>query len=307
MATRRAGRAGTSTRLPIVLGLLLVAAYGAVARLAAPRQAPRRTGIDLVVSSVALAVALGAAALGAVMLVTVFRRVGRKKSDLPEKQYELPPFSRWSRPLALLTVLAIVAAPIVLLVVLRHHVPTTSPPATATRSGTTPVTAPPATHHRSGGSSSGLSALDLAGLGAVVVLAALGAVAWRRHETSVGPSALAAEEPTEESEPARLARSVTAGRSALQAGADHRAAIVACYAAMERELADAGTPRRPAETPVELLRRVNASGMVTSSAVRDLTELFHEARYSVHAVDARHRDRAEEALRQLDADLRSRR
>jgi len=46
-----------------------------------------------------------------------------------------------------------------------------------------------------------------------------------------------------------LSRAVQSGHAALRQVDDARAAIIACYAAMERSLAKAGAARGQAETP----------------------------------------------------------
>lgn len=78
--------------------------------------------------------------------------------------------------------------------------------------------------------------------------------------------------------------------------ADPREAVIACYVRMERALADAGTPRAAAETPLELLRRVLASYAVPEADVRRLTDLFTEARFSHHPVTDEMRRAARRSL-----------
>ena len=93
------------------------------------------------------------------------------------------------------------------------------------------------------------------------------------------------------------------GTAALAAIDDARAAIIACYVAMERSLADRGTARDAADTPDELLRRAVASGTVHGGAAGRLTALFYEARFSTHPLDAGQRDAASAALDELAAEL----
>ena len=56
-------------------------------------------------------------------------------------------------------------------------------------------------------------------------------------------------------DPERLREAVESGRSALRTVDDARAAIIACYLAMETSLAERGTARGVADTPGELLTR----------------------------------------------------
>jgi hypothetical protein len=100
-----------------------------------------------------------------------------------------------------------------------------------------------------------------------------------------------------------LREAVEAGQSALRAVDDVRAAIIACYVAMEASLAEHGTARAVADTPDELLTRATAAGIVRGTAAARLTALFYEARFSSHPMDGGHRDAAARALGELAAAL----
>ena len=100
-----------------------------------------------------------------------------------------------------------------------------------------------------------------------------------------------------------LREAVESGRSALRTVDDARAAIIACYVAMENSLAERGTARATADTPDELLARARQSGIVRGTAATRLTALFYEARFSSHPLDHRQRDAAEQALDELAAAL----
>jgi hypothetical protein len=81
---------------------------------------------------------------------------------------------------------------------------------------------------------------------------------------------------------------------------DPRGAVVACYAAMEDALASAGTSRRGAETPEELLARAVADGRLSAGPGRQLTELFLVARYSSAPVTEDDVAACRSALRRID-------
>jgi hypothetical protein len=100
-----------------------------------------------------------------------------------------------------------------------------------------------------------------------------------------------------------LRAAVDEGRAALAAIDDARAAIIACYVAMERRLAERGAARGAADTPDELLARAVAAGVVRGGAAGRLTALFYEARFSTHPLDAGQRDAASAALDDLAAEL----
>ena len=104
---------------------------------------------------------------------------------------------------------------------------------------------------------------------------------------------------------AGLREAVESGRAALAAEIDDaRAAIIACYLAMESTLAERGTTRGLADTPDELLARAVQSGIVRGSAARRLTALFYEARFSSHPLGSEQRNAASRALDELAAELR---
>jgi hypothetical protein len=100
-----------------------------------------------------------------------------------------------------------------------------------------------------------------------------------------------------------LRDAVNEGRAALAGIDDARAAIIACYVAMERRLAAQGTARGAADTPDELLARAVAAGIVRGGAAGRLTTLFYEARFSTHPLGAGQRDAASAALDELAEEL----
>ncbi|MQY13696.1 hypothetical protein SRB5_38460 [Streptomyces sp. RB5] len=77
---------------------------------------------------------------------------------------------------------------------------------------------------------------------------------------------------------------------------DHRGAVIATYALLERTLSrSARITRRPFETPEELLRRARRKGLPTADA-EELGRLYAAARYSEHPVTGEERERARRAL-----------
>ncbi|MGW7824835.1 DUF4129 domain-containing protein [Streptomyces puniciscabiei] len=148
-----------------------------------------------------------------------------------------------------------------------------------------------------------LLGLGIALLVAVVVIAGLHL--WRyatRPPAAEAPATYA----TLDDEQERLTHAVDCGRRALLDGTDARAAVIACYAAMEESLADSGVSRRASDSPQDLLERAVAGGLPTGAAAAALTALFREARYSTHPMDGSHRDRAAAALAEIADGLRSR-
>ncbi|MBR7826411.1 DUF4129 domain-containing protein [Actinospica sp. MGRD01-02] len=150
--------------------------------------------------------------------------------------------------------------------------------------------------------------LILAILGVMLLLVAAAAVALlilKLRElgkdqpgiTGAPPPALA-EEAQDESV---LGAALLAGRNALEGEA--RAAIIACYAAMEDSLAEAGVPRLESDSPADLLRRATESGLVSGPAPLVLARLFREARFSTHPMNAAQLDQARHALDAITAQL----
>ncbi|MEU3519562.1 DUF4129 domain-containing protein [Streptomyces sp. NPDC006654] len=147
-----------------------------------------------------------------------------------------------------------------------------------------------------------LLGLGIALLVAVVLIAGLRL--WR-HLTRPPAPEVQATYATLDDERERLAQAVDSGRRALLDGTDARAAVIACYAAMEESLADSGVTRRASDSPQDLLERAVAGGLPTRAAAAALTALFREARYSTHPMDGGHRDRAAAALAEIADGLRS--
>lgn len=141
------------------------------------------------------------------------------------------------------------------------------------------------------------------GLLIVILLAAIAAtVLWSRRHRHGGPGAFGTD-PDDEPDAAELRAAVESGAAALRSIDDARAAIIACYVAMERTLGDRGTERNAADTPDELLTRAVASGLARGQAASTLTALFYEARFSSHPLDDGKRDAAELALADLASEL----
>ncbi|MQS15825.1 DUF4129 domain-containing protein [Streptomyces kaniharaensis] len=142
-----------------------------------------------------------------------------------------------------------------------------------------------------------LGVLALAAVALAVTLLAL--LRRRRAGRPAAPAPLAAA-PTRQEEV--LAEAVASGRRALEGG-DARAAVIACYAAMEGSLAASGVARKASESPTELLERALADRRVDAVPARKLTALFREARYSTHELDENHVRRARAALDEIAAGL----
>jgi hypothetical protein len=136
---------------------------------------------------------------------------------------------------------------------------------------------------------------------ATAVLIVAGVIAFRHRAARNRLTAL----PDLDDEASGLGEALSAGAAAIQAVADPRAAIIACYAAMEQNLAGAGAAPAAADTPDEVLTRATASGLIRSAAADELTGLFRQARYGAVEMTEADRAAAQEALAQLRAELGS--
>ena len=131
---------------------------------------------------------------------------------------------------------------------------------------------------------------------AVLVLLVLVVIAAQRYlhrRATPAPELVGTLEPAPEE--AALTAAVSAGRLALH-GEDVRAAVIACYAAMEDSLAASGLGRRASDSPADLLQRAGAAGLLVGLAPQQLAELFREARYSSHPMTRAQLTRARQAL-----------
>jgi len=203
----------------------------------------------------------------------------------------------------LLTVLGAGAVGAVVLVLFGLHLHVSGQERRLPRAGQQPTAIPSSLRPRSGSGAAPhfpVTVLLYALLIAVLLAGVAASIWWARRLRP--PMALQAGGVIAE-DPERLREAVESGRSALRTVDDARAAIIACYLAMETSLAERGTARGIADTPGELLTRATEAGLVRGTAAGRLTGLFYEARFSSHPLDHRQRDAAERALDELSADL----
>lgn len=101
----------------------------------------------------------------------------------------------------------------------------------------------------------------------------------------------------------RLRGEVEAGLEDLDDAGDPRRAVIACWLRLERAASEAGTPRRSAETPGDLVTRVLAEHRVGAGPLQELSALYREARYSRHELDDGVRRQARAALDDVRREL----
>jgi hypothetical protein len=186
-------------------------------------------------------------------------------------------------------------------------VPTGPPPGLSSSSPKPHPTLPPAKGHDSFALRTFLLVVLIA-IGVFVLLwMIVTAIRLLRKLSRITPatSAPPIDGPTLEDE--ALADALLAGRAAL-ASDDTRAAIIACYAAMEASLEQVGVMRERADSPSDLLRRVTNRDFpgTGTQAAATLTALFREARFSSHPMTARQLEAARGALDAITATLAER-
>ena len=135
--------------------------------------------------------------------------------------------------------------------------------------------------------------LALAGIGAAVVLYRR-LTREAREPVVFEPQSTVAED---------FAASIVDAIGDLEAEPDARRAVIAAYARMEGVLTRSGLRRQPSETSMEYLRRILLGLTARGDAVTRLTELFGEAKFSRHEIDAAMKQDAIAALREIRDDL----
>ncbi len=100
-----------------------------------------------------------------------------------------------------------------------------------------------------------------------------------------------------------LIDSVDGALRQLELGGDPRMNVIAAYTGMEVALAGAGVPRRRHEAPHEYVARSLQRLEVDPHALREMTRLFEEARFSTHPVSSAMAEEAIAALQRVRATL----
>jgi hypothetical protein len=235
----------------------------------------------------------GAAAIASVVLLVLIFRARREKraADRAGAGEEIP---RWVRALSILLTLAAIGFPVWLIgyELRRRH--NHGANALFGKFGNSHGHAHPVL-------GSGWSVVaGMAVAAAAVIVAAV--IMFRRR-------AAARERLTEfpglDDETPGLEDALAAGAAAIREVDDPRAAIIACYAAMEQNLAGVGAAPAAADTPDEVLARAAATGLIRSAAAGELTGLFRRARYGGRDMTEADRAAAQESLARLRAELGS--
>ncbi len=243
-------------------------------------------------SDVVLATVLSAAeglAVIAFIVVLASARPQRppKGDDDDDEELWRPNIPWWAKTAGVLLALAALVTPFAVLLTRKPRQLGPRPP----------VAGPPKVSlgHAATSSGSNVWPLIIGMVIAIAVVVALTLPARRKRSARA--------QPKDRTRLAALLASLAAGSEALNAGGEPRAAIIACYAAMERGFAAAGSAPAVADTPAEVLARATRAGLIRPGPAQTLTGLFRRARYSTHPMTSADSRVAADALTQMRSDL----
>ncbi|MBJ7339365.1 MAG: DUF4129 domain-containing protein [Mycolicibacterium sp.] len=141
----------------------------------------------------------------------------------------------------------------------------------------------------------------------VIVVGTLIAARGRRRPPAWNPAADAPRDADSDTGSESLARAAEVGLAEVgDLSREPRKAIIACYAAMERQLSllpDAAP--RDFDTASEVLARAVEHHALAPDSATQLVDLFEEARFSPHVMNEGHRDAAVAVLTHVLDELRS--
>jgi hypothetical protein len=139
----------------------------------------------------------------------------------------------------------------------------------------------------------------------LALLAVAAALAWVTARVGKGAETATEVGPASAEQPALTPpRSRTrVERTAASTHDSARQAVIACYQAMQEDLATVHAPGAVTDTPAELLARATAAGLIRSAAAATLTDLFRAARYSTRPLPGDAGELAARSLTQLEAEL----
>jgi hypothetical protein len=270
--------------------LLVVTAVGLQARGTFARgQNQAVAGVSGAVLAIALSAAEGVAAI-AFIVVLASARPQRQPQAQPDDEDELerPYIPWWAKTLGVLLAVAALVTPFAVLFTRKPRAIGPRPLPGGPAGGGLIRSAPPPS-----------SAWPLITGMVIAILVVLTLAVLSRHRRSAR---------TPQAGRRRLAvlmESLAAGSEALTAGGEPRTAIIACYAAMERGFAAAGSAPAVADTPAEVLARATRAGLVRAEPAETLTGLFRRARYSTQPMTSTDSRVAADALTELRTDLAS--
>jgi hypothetical protein len=309
--TRPDGGTRSVVRVAVLIGLLFAAGVALQGRVPGPRPAPQDSGGDSPASLVGVI-----ALLGVSFVVMAFAMFNRRPPAPKAAPFEIPDFGRGgggriNRRLLLFIALGVVVLWLAVVVVVgQFQFEPDLRQQTATPTTTTAPDRPdqPTTSAPREKPQSDTFRLLAGATGVLLVMMTVATVvAALRNRSKLPPIVVTAGPPAASPTPQPLA--VAAERGLVEVAnlsVEPRAAIIACYAAMEQALAGApGAAPQASDTPSEVLARAVANRTVSTRSAATLVDLFAEARFSRHTMTEQHRDQAQQALRSVLEELRA--
>lgn len=316
-----AGIDGSTRRAIAVIALLVLAATALRGHLpggedVAEHQRPANSPIALIVD---IALLTAAVAIIGVAIITRLRDPRARpatRGGLPERSGGLTGRPTWRFSLIALGLL--IGWLVLVLLLMRVGAlgpvdPPASLPAPMPDQTTAPPTAgeiqpPPSTPPETGTNVVGYLVPPMLILMVLIVVGTV--VASRRQRRGAKPylfDAGVAGAPTSVPATESLARAAELGLAEIgDLSREPREAIIACYAAMERELTRVpGAVPQDFDTPTEVLARAVEHHALHAESATQLVELFEEARFSPHVMNEGHREVAVGVLRLVLTELRS--
>lgn len=312
--TRADGGARSLGRVAVVTGLLFLAAVALQGTMPGPRTAPAQEADADSPASLAGVIAL----LGVSFAVMAFAMFNRRPAAPNAAAFEIPDFGRGSvgrinlrRLLFIgLGLLVLWLAVFVAVGQFRFDGEFSQQPAAPTTTVAPEKPAQSSAPVRPKKPQSDTYRLLAGATGVLLVLMVTATVvAGLRNRSKPASVVLTAGPPASESSPSAEPLEVAAERGLAEVAnldLEPRAAIIACYAAMEQALAGApGAVPQASDTPSEVLARAVGNRTISTRSAATLVDLFAEARFSGHTMTEDHRDQAQQALRSVLAEVRS--
>ncbi|WP_428341907.1 DUF4129 domain-containing protein [Mycobacterium sp.] len=272
---------------------------------------PPQSGASLISVAVLLGVSLVIVAVAIIARLRDPRRTASSASPLPTRFSDGGGRPAWRVMLMVAAVLLVwlVVAWLLSQLIGPHQVDQPRSLPTSTVSAP-PGGAPPQPGVHDDGSDRDVLHYLIAGTVALLVMIVAGAVVARRRRVADPPTAAVG--PLDQHAPVAaaatsLVRAAESGLAEIE-DPDHqpRQAIIACYAAMERELRrHPGAVPQDFDTPTEVLARAVEHHALHVDNAAELVKLFEEARFSPHVMTETHRSRAVDVLQLVLADMRS--
>ena len=245
-------------------------------------------GASGAVLATVLSAAEGLAVIAFIVVLASARPQRQPKGD-DEDEDELwrPKFPWWAKAVGVLLAVAALVTPFAVLLTRKPR-----------QLGPRPLPSGPpkvSLGHAATSSGSNVWPLIIGMVIAIAIVVALTVPARRKRSARA--------QPKNSTRLAALLDSLAAGSDALGAGGEPRAAIIACYAAMERGFAAAGSAPAVADTPAEVLARATRAGLVRPEPAGTLTGMFRRARYSTYPMTSTDSRIAADALTEMRSDL----